>query len=78
MYYLPAHWQEWLDRNGPLMPIDFSVVEDVVLEFEDGSTARFRYAFYEVDEERREIAVFTEHCGYHVFSTLGLTYRKER
>ncbi len=41
--------------------------QSVRLTFPDRSTAVFRYAFYFEDEEAQEIAVFTEHCGYHVF-----------
>ncbi|PQO46096.1 hypothetical protein C5Y93_11005 [Blastopirellula marina] len=39
----------------------------VSLRFPDGSFALFRHAFYLVSEELSEIALFTEHCGYHVF-----------
>ena len=35
--------------------------------FEDGSKLLFSHAFAVVDHERHELAVFTEHCGYHVF-----------
>ncbi len=35
--------------------------------FPDDSEARFRYAFAIQDDEYGEVAVFTEHCGYHVF-----------
>ena len=27
----------------------------------------FRHAFYLLDRDLNEIAVFTEHCGYHFF-----------
>lgn len=33
----------------------------------DGSAVTFRYAFFLVSGEKRAIAVFTEHCGNHVF-----------
>lgn len=46
----------------------------VQLTFEDGSEASFRYAFFVEDRERDELAVFTEHCGYHVFSLHGLQF----
>ena len=35
--------------------------------FPDDSDARFRYAFAIRADEWGEVAVFTEHCGYHVF-----------
>jgi len=31
----------------------------------------FHYAFYLLDEELNEVAVFTEHCGYHIFPLFG-------
>ena len=41
------------------------------IEFEDGSYASFNDAFwqYEKDKQTNEmwIAVYTEHCGYHMF-----------
>jgi hypothetical protein len=40
---------------------------DLRLEFGDGSNALFCYAFYCIDKDANEIAVFTEHCGYHIF-----------
>jgi hypothetical protein len=39
----------------------------VKIELMDDSTVEFRYALFLVNEQRRAIAVFTEHCGYHVF-----------
>jgi len=33
----------------------------------DGSEVRFSYAFHVVSEVRRTIAVFTEHCGHHLY-----------
>jgi hypothetical protein len=41
------------------------------INFEDGSYAFFGYAFYLLDQELNEVAVFTEHCGYHIFPLLG-------
>lgn len=37
------------------------------VEFVDRSAVDFEYAFALVSEARRTIAVFTEHCGHHVF-----------
>ncbi len=71
---LPDHWQQWViawskERSGGER--DRLGLEDfngcVKLRFPDDSHAVFEYAFYVVDEEREELAVFTEHCGYHVF-----------
>jgi hypothetical protein len=38
------------------------------LRFGDGSFALFKYAFYLLDRAQDELAVFTEHCGYHIFN----------
>jgi hypothetical protein len=45
----------------------FSFPHDILVELMDGSTVNFRYAFALVSEAKRAIAVFTEHCGHHVF-----------
>ena len=73
MNYLPHHWQiivrEYLEntesRYSELSVADFT--HDLRIKFEDGSNAFFNYAFYLIDHETKEVAVFTEHCGYHVF-----------
>lgn len=41
--------------------------DTVRIELMDGSSAEFRYAFFLVCETGKCIAVFTEHCGYHLF-----------
>lgn len=41
--------------------------ETVRIELMDGSSAEFKYAFFIASDTKRAIAVFTEHCGYHVF-----------
>ncbi len=75
--YLPEHWQKWVEDHpqlskGMLTP-EFG--NEVKLEWEDRSKATFRYAFFVEDKDRQEILVLTEHCGYYVFSTRGLTYK---
>ena len=48
-------------------------VDQVVrLEFPDGSLVQFAYAFYLVNADKRALAVFTEHCDYHVFPLGGV------
>jgi hypothetical protein len=73
---VPETWKPRLrqylrERHGEdrdrLSASDFPPGQSVVLRFPDGSHALFRYAFAIVDEASGEIAVFTEHCGYHVF-----------
>lgn len=39
----------------------------VAITFEDDSRVEFKYAFVIEAPEFREAAVFTEHCGYHIF-----------
>jgi hypothetical protein len=34
--------------------------------------ATFEHSFAVADDSRRELAVFTEHCGYHVFSLVDV------
>ncbi len=42
-------------------------IEPVRVELMDGSNVEFKYAFALVSEELKAIAVFTEHCGHHVY-----------
>ena len=77
--YLPPHWKAWLrayrpESDGRLSVYDFKIDQSVRLRFEDGSTAQFEYAFCALDEKQGELAVFTEHCGYHVFRAAGLEW----
>ena len=37
------------------------------IELMDGSAVEFSWAFHIVSEAKKAIAVFTEHCGNHVF-----------
>jgi hypothetical protein len=54
-------------------------LETVRVELMDGSHADFKYAFALVSEERKAIAVFTEHCGHHVYPYHGAkVYRAGR
>jgi hypothetical protein len=49
---------------------EFSAGQSVSVRLSDGSYAFFRYAFFLEDSDRELAAVFTEHCGYHVFTTV--------
>jgi hypothetical protein len=62
--YLRGRCGEDRDR---LSAADFPPGQSVIIRFPDGSQALFRFAFAVPDEAGREVAVFTEHCGYHVF-----------
>lgn len=45
-------------------------LREVNIEMDDGSTARFRYAFYRVEGEWT--VIYTEHCGYLSFLTASI------
>ncbi len=72
---------KWLGRSATevaengLGASDFASATEVHVDFEDGSTATFRYAFAVESERRDEIGVFTEHCGYWCFPRRGVTIR---
>ena len=76
---LPDHWQSWVRQRAASLSggkhvrlgADAFGRGAVRLQFEDGSHATFHYAFAVADVERNELAVFTEHCGYHVFRFVG-------
>lgn len=77
---LPQRWKnnlsEWILENGldyskkymRLSASDFPTGEGIKIKFDDESYAFFQYSFYIIDERIKEFAVFTEHCGYHVFN----------
>ncbi|GAB2864380.1 hypothetical protein [Hymenobacter ruber] len=73
---LPERWklklQEHLIAKGSTKPEKLSASEfpsetTVSIRFEDGSHVEFKYASVIEASEFRELAVFTEHCGYHLF-----------
>ena len=68
-----------LVKNG-LSLRDFQPKAEVELRFADQSHAKFNFAFYIASREKNAVAVFTEHCGYHVFpyvdTTIVSTYRE--
>jgi hypothetical protein len=66
---LRAHLEEIGEGGDRLSAYEFH--HHLKLTFEDGSSAFFYYAFYILDETLNEVAVFTEHCGYHVFPAVG-------
>ncbi|MBS0661145.1 MAG: hypothetical protein JSR82_23240 [Verrucomicrobia bacterium] len=77
---LPARWKEkisaWLAPSGggarsQLGASDFPREHSVRLRFEDDSCAEFRSAIVLEAPEWREVGVFTEHCGYHIFPLGG-------
>jgi hypothetical protein len=78
---IPARWLDAVRRHiratrgeerDHLLVYDFADGRSVRLAFPDGSHAFFRDAFHLRDEAGREVAVFTEHCGYHFFPAYEL------
>ncbi|MCP5209308.1 MAG: hypothetical protein H6998_00110 [Hahellaceae bacterium] len=55
---------------------DFSPSKRVEIEFSDKSHCLFKYSFAVINEQTRQVAVFTEHCGYHVYSTYGAVIKE--
>jgi hypothetical protein len=45
--------------------------EKLRIELMDGSAVEFQWAFHISSDEHGSIAVFTEHCGHHVFPCHG-------
>jgi hypothetical protein len=48
----------------------------VEIEFDDESSARFRWAFYIESRSKKAVGVFTEHCGYFVLPIVGVKITK--
>jgi hypothetical protein len=55
-----------------LLAYDFNA-DEVEIVFDDGSSANFKCSFYVENPKKNVIAVFTEHCGYHLFRSSGVT-----
>ena len=81
--YLPEHWLKKLKKHALkkskgtreyLGCGDFD--GEVKVTFEDGSNCLFHCAFFLIDKKRKEICVFTEHCGYHIFESRALEISK--
>jgi hypothetical protein len=75
---LPERWKrkvrDYLIANGntkyeKLGASEFSLSSTVRIRFEDDSKVEFKHAFVIEAPEFREVAVFTEHCGYHLFQS---------
>lgn len=78
---LPDYWQSRLveiglerseGKHSTLAATCFN--GKVQLQFEDGSFCFFNHAFFLVDDERSELLVLTEHCGYHLYSMNELSF----
>jgi hypothetical protein len=81
---LPERWIRRLEQytnekygldyahRGALNASDFATSSLVCVGFPDGSYALFRHAFFITAPDWKEVAVFTEHCGYHIFPLVDL------
>src|SRR5215470_2708775 len=81
---LPERWigrlQRYTDEKygldyahgGTLNASDFAASSLVSVGFPDGSYALFRHAFFITAPDWKEVVVFTEHCGYHIFPLVDL------
>lgn len=58
-------------RADGLSAYDFPSGSELHVKLMDGSTLRFRHAFHVIRESEHALAVFTEHCGYHIFPLNG-------
>lgn len=65
---------EIIDKG--LSAYDFSPSKRVVIEFSDKSNCTFNFAFSVIDRDKRMVAVFSEHCGYHEFCMHGAMVRE--
>jgi hypothetical protein len=84
---LPARWLERLVQytdakygtdykyRGSLGAGDFAGSSLVHVMFPDGSQSFFKFAFVIESPEWQEVAVLTEHCGYHVFPLVDTAVR---
>ena len=63
----PPFYERHGEERDRLSAGDFPTGQSVIIRFPDGSQVLFRHAFAIPDEAGREVAVFTDHCGYHVF-----------
>ena len=81
---LPERWKQRVAEHSlkesggkwrTLGASSFDTKSVAVLQFEDGSTARFYYPLVLQSDE--EICLLTEHCGYHIFTKEGTTISLE-
>lgn len=74
---LPQRWQSRLQNHLLEIGSKYKKLsadafqKDLKITFTDNSHVFFYYAFYWVDEVSKEFAVFTEHCGYHIFPLIN-------
>lgn len=54
-------------RRAGLFAGDFPSGSELHIRLVDGSTLTFRSAFAAIRESEQALAVFTEHCGHHLF-----------
>jgi hypothetical protein len=77
---LPDRWKEKVkaylvfhgvtDRER-FNAFDFYCNQIAKITFDDGSFAQFHFPLVIEAPELNEVGVFTEHCGYHIFTMVG-------
>lgn len=76
--YLSERWREEIKKylktiNSKYQQISIdNFNNNLKIEFDDGSQAFFNFAFYIAKPDWNEIAVFTEHNGYHIYPLLAV------
>lgn len=65
-------------REQGLGALDFPSDSALRVTLQDGSFVQFEYALYALDRETHQIAVFTEHCGCHLYSSRGAVITRVR
>lgn len=72
-----SHLTFWRDdliarfqQSEHLIPLS-GFAHTVQMTFMDGSTCTFVHAFCLHNPSKQAIGIFTEHCGYHTFSSYG-------
>jgi hypothetical protein len=61
-YFDDRKIESWEDTPFTCMDFDNN---SVAIEYEDGSYSKFKNAFFLFNNDLKEFAIFTEHCGYH-------------
>lgn len=77
---LPDFWKQkiksYLQKQGDpdrsrLIASDFPVGSKTIIRFDDSSYVEFCSAIAIEAPHLNEVAIFTEHCGYHLFPAAG-------
>lgn len=64
---LETYFGHSLEDHGPRYPYG-----TLRVELMDGSFVQFQYAIFIVSDAKKTVAVFTEHCGHHLYPLAGV------